>query len=246
MEHFLNQCRHGRSNQSQSQAQTTQTQTQTSNQTHVHSENLPKMTGKNFASAPAQSVVISEGGQTLLLSGSFSGCIGVIMRGTRPWGAVAHLHQNIQRANQSLALALSTLADFIRNQTSDEITEVLLYYGDAGDNQGEKQNPNDPLTVDRVKELMGCGSVIDRRRTEKFKDPHGDEFIYDPGSQTVYTTSTGGGHNGLLKMLDFTEDADENIIHDITKPFTPYLYPDDATKNQVIGGLGGKGWYTVP
>jgi hypothetical protein len=235
---FETQCPHAH-DQSQNQGQG-QNQGQSSGKlSHKHLGSLSPIKGR-FAIATAQSVVISLEGKTPLWSGSFSGCIGVVMRGNRSWGAVAHLHQNIQDQNQNLALALSTLAAFIRGQTNDQIREVLLYFGDAGANRGERQNQADPLTKDRVKELMGCGKVIDRRRTQAHSAPHGSEFVYDPGSHVVYTTSQGGAG---AAMLDFLGDDD----NDITPPqLTPFPYPDEATKNLVGKGLGGKGWFSVP
>ena len=195
---------------------------------------LPKIT-RPFATVDSSMVGISKAGKTPFWSTGFSGCIGVVMCGNGPWGAMAHLNQNIQNKDQSLELALSILTNFINEQTKDKIREVLLYYGDPGVNLGKQQGAN--LTEAKVKEVMKCQKVIDLRRKDD-KTPYGSDFVYDPGLQIVYTAPGG-------------KTADETGLSAITDKVleprrTPFPYPDANAKKLVDKGLGRSGWFVVP
>jgi hypothetical protein len=200
---------------------------------HKHGPKMPKFTGPWVAVSTGQ-IGISKTGKTPIWSGSFQGCIGVVMCGTGPWGAMAHLHQQIQITSRNLELALSAAADFVRAQTKGQISDVLLYYGDAPGNTGKHQGTN--LTEARVKEVMKCQKVIDLRRKDD-KTPYGADFVYDPGLQTVYT-ATGAMAVGLTGL----DDLDAKELHPVK---TDFPYKDGAAK-KVLEGMGNDGCFFVP
>jgi hypothetical protein len=205
---------------------------------HKHSPDgknpkLPKIT-RPFATVDSGLVVISKAGKTPLWSTGFSGCIGVVMCGNGPWGAMAHLNQNIQYGSQNLEVALSIVTDFVNEQTKDKVREVLLYYGDPGCNLGQNVKLN--LTEAKVKEVMKCQKLIDLRRKDK-KDPWGSDFVYDPSLQAVYTVPGGktAAATGLTEILD-------KVLEPKKEKFP---YPDES-KKLVDKGLGHGGWFFVP
>jgi hypothetical protein len=206
---------------------------------HRHSKDgqtpkLPKIT-RPWVSVGSGWIGISKAGKTPMWSTGFSGCIGVAMCGGGPWGAMAHLNQRIQTSAMSLELALTTLAEFINAQTKDKIREVLLYYGDPGHNLGSLQGAN--LTEAKVKELMKCKTVIDLRRKDK-AFPYGNDFVYDPGLQIVYTAPAATlAHTGMIE--------DSTAAKELRPAGTPFPYKDAAAKN-VLGGFGDSGWFFVP
>src|SRR5690349_13165102 len=130
---------------------------------HKHSPDVTKFPkiDKPFASVSSKEIIFSKDGKTLLYC-EFSGCIGVVMSGNGKWGALCHLHQSIQNNGKRLDLALSLVAELVEKQVGEKIVDVLLYYGDPGENLGEKQGMK--LAAGTVKTAMDCKNVIDLRR----------------------------------------------------------------------------------
>jgi len=205
---------------------------------HLPPDKFPKV-AKSWTDADSGWVVISQNGGTIIYSGGFSGCIGVVMCSSRKWGAMAHMNQMQQNPSQSLEFALSTIADFIRKQTTDKIVDVLLFYGDPGENLGERQGSN--LTIAKVKEVMQCENVIDLRRKTS-ATPHGSDFIYDPSLQVVYTATTGTACDAAgLSTLDDKFEVDKSS----KKKAFPYPKEPENAKT-LLKFLGHKGWCILP
>jgi hypothetical protein len=208
---------------------------------------LPTIT-RPFARVGSGLVAISKAGKTPLWSEGFNGCVGVVMCGAGPWGAMAHLNQRIQATGRSLALALSTLSEFVSGQMKDNVREVLLFYGDPpgspeGDNLGKVQGSK--LTEAKIKELMKCQKVIDLRRKDRTQ-PYGTDFVYDPSLQLVYTSDkkfeTGDlvQAGRLMGLMDNDKDVTPPQNKRSNFPFR------DASTEELLGGLATKGWYFVP
>lgn len=193
---------------------------------------VPQPAGR-FAGVDSGWVGISRTGKTILWSTAFSGCIGVVMCGeTRNWGALAHMNQCIQDATRNLELALSTVATFVRNEVNDDVTDVMIYYGDFPANRGQNQM----LTKDRIRGVMGCRRVIDLRRTGQ-RTRWGSDFLYDPGMHIVHTVAS-----GLALDVRDPDDARHDARRIIRKPFP---YPGDDAKRVLSPGLGHKGYFFV-
>jgi hypothetical protein len=206
---------------------------------HKHSTDVTKFPkiDKPFASVSSKEIIISKDGKTPLYC-EFSGCIGVVMCGNGKWGAVSHLHQSIQNKGLRLDLALSLVAEFVHKKVGEDIVDVLLYYGDPGENLGEKQGMN--LAVGTVKTAMGCKNVIDLRRPKGGKDmPWGNEFVYDPGQKIVYTTPAPPGP--VLHILN----QDKEIEHGTLKFEKPFPF-QDKKHEPLVKGMADKGYCILP
>jgi hypothetical protein len=208
--------------------------------THQHvtfPDQPPNFAQREWAAVDSQFVGVSTNGQYILWSTGFSGCIGVVMCTQTAGGLLAHLNQMIQNASRDLRLALETVAQLFANKFGQNATDVLIYYGDPGENYGENQGHN--LTEQTVKEVMGCTRLIDlRRRGDKEATPWGSDFVYDPFAQIVYTVPAGQALDGVGLDLDNCREKGAK---------TPFPYPQDiALKNKLYPYCGGKGVFTVP
>lgn len=202
---------------------------------HVGSENeKPHLTGK-FASVDSGLLAHSLSGETMLWSTGFSGCIGLVLCGTKPGGVLAHLNQAIQSSGKDLNLAVQRASEFAKEKINSSVTDVLIYYGDAESNRGQMSD----LNKNKIKDLVGCERVIDLRRTGK-DAPYGIDFVYDPKKQIVYTSS--------IESSTALEDVGLGEEDELSpKPGrTNFAYKDQAEKNKLTPGLGHKGWFEVP
>lgn len=201
---------------------------------HEHNVNMHNLKGP-WGVVGSGWVGFSTDGKTTLWSDSFSGCIGLVMCNSgKRWGALAHLNQMIQNSTKDLELALATVSDFISSKMLAPVTDVMIYYGDPGENLGETQGYN--LIEDRIKEVMQCERVIDLRRTSN-DTPYGSDFVYHPGDQIVYTSSATGC---LLAKTELPEDDP------LDKPLPLQAFPYQEGTKAKLQGLGHKGWFSLP
>jgi hypothetical protein len=188
--------------------------------------------GVKFASVDSGLVGISTFGRTPMWSTGFAGCIGLVMCGAGSWGALVHLNQTIQDPGKDLELALDLSARFVCSKMNiDRVTDVLIFYGDAGHNQGQRNN----LSEQEIRRLLRCERVIDLRRGDD-EAPYGGDFMFVPADATVYT---GGG----LALSAAGFDEDDALP---APPRSPFPYRSDAEKQRLTPGLGHKGWFQVP
>jgi hypothetical protein len=205
---------------------------------HVHlNARLGQKPSGKFAMVDSGLVGISTSSVTPFWSTGFSGCIGLVMCGAGPGGALVHLNQAIQDSSRDLALALEVSARFVCSKMKvDCVTDVLIFYGDPEVNQGQNRS----LTSHEIKRLLRCQRVIDLRRGADGQATYGSDFVYVPATQTVYTAA-----NGLALELAGFDDND--ALDGSEKPIA-YEFPYDSVeeKAKLTPGLGQKGWFQVP
>jgi hypothetical protein len=198
---------------------------------HFESEDrMPRLTGA-FACVDSGMVGCSRDGAALLWSTGLSGCVGVVLCGLDTGGVVAHLNQSIQYGGRDLALALTTIVRFAREKAPWlKATDVLIYYGDPEVNRGHDHK----LDGARIKELTACERVIDLRRDSE-KTPWGEDFVYDPRKQVVYTVAPGLALSGVgLGEAEPLKPGRQEF---------PFAGPEERAK--LTPGLGHKGWFLV-
>lgn len=207
--------------------------------THQHAETsaqLPKLSGRKMAVVGSGWVVLSTQGETVLWSTGFAGCVGLVLCGPNgEGGMLAHINQTIQDRGMDYDLALQRVAEFYaKNRMDNKPTDVLIFFGDP-----QLRNPNQ-TPVDTIKARMGCTTVTDLRRQDT-PELYGNEFIYDPKAQIVYTIKPGVEKYGIVGAM-LGEDPDEFPLK-----AKPWQY--ESTEEQAkLKGLGGekRGWEIVP
>ena len=189
------------------------------------------VTLKQWVDNGSGKIGFSKYGGTAFWSGGFAGCVGVVMCGKGSWGVVAHLNQNIQYGGRCLETALTFLSEFINTKMKSPVTDVLIYYGDYPGNLGRERT----LSVQGIKNCMGCERVIDLRRTSDAEN-YGSDFVYDPSSHTVYTVQTGNAAG--YSILEKTE------IKTAYTKLTQSDYGGPERSNAISAALG-KGWFSL-